>query len=129
MPRVRPSENITYLIEIHFNEKKIEEDGEYSYENVYNTVCKTFTERGFGYFHNETGPLLIYDRGEKTDYSLMWRIMLNLYDTNWFRRYVSGYYYYDFNEVDSNGLCEPEDILYEAEQYDRKHGKINEKNP
>jgi virulence-associated protein VapD len=111
MTRVRPSENITYLIEIHFNEKKIVEDGEYSYEDVYNTVRDVFFEKGFGYICNETGSLFIYDRGDKTDYGVMWRTIFDLYETDWFKKFVDGYYYYDFDDEDNDGTCEADNMM------------------
>jgi hypothetical protein len=112
MTRVRPREDITYLIEIHFNEKKIEEDGEYSYEDVYTTVCDIFLKKGLNYFHNKTGPLLIYDRGEETDYGIMWRTIFDLYETDWFKKFVDGYYYYDFEDEDNDGSsCQSDNLM------------------
>ena len=110
MLKERPLPEMGYIIEIGLNKEQIESDGEYSYNSIIECIIEPFKQYGFkNMMYN--GSLLIYDDRHEDCFSLICGTAVDLYDCEWLRKYLTTYYYYDYNTYDEDGFYDDENLL------------------
>ena len=115
-----PEKNL--MIEIGFNQEKLDEEGEYTYEAMCNATLKPYFKENFKVMYMTNGNLIIYDGTDDEDLGALMRITFKLYDAEWFKKYLSELKFYNAYEATADTPFPYEDMLVEIPIADRMYG-------
>ena len=106
-----------FKVEILLDEEKIKEKGEYTPESIYKTIRKKFERFGLQEVPTEDNTIVYRDRGNSKDYGGMWRVILDLYEADWCKPYLTKCIWYSDEEY-GNGELYSEDVLENFSKHD-----------
>ena len=110
-----------FKVEILLDEEKIIRDDKYEPQAVYNCIRDSFAQFNLPEQKTEKPYHLIFtDKDRKTDYGALWRVILDLYEMDWFKRYIRKYTWY-------NGKDTPEDILNDLQDSQKQNDSSSDK--
>lgn len=104
-----------FKVEILIDEEKVIKDDKYEPQDMYDCIRKMFKRFDLSEIKTDKPYHFIFtDKGRKQDYGALWRVILDLYDKNWFKRYTLKYTWYNIR----NYTCE--DIMSEFDNFEVK---------
>ena len=101
-----------YKVKILLDEAKIDEVGEYSIENIRNTIISNFTKVHLPQIKTDDNSLVFRTINDDREYGVMWSLIMDLYKRDWFRPYLLKYEWYSNREND-DGSWYKEDLIEE----------------
>lgn len=98
--------------EIRLSKGKIQKDGRYTAESLYEAIDKVFSKYGFGKIILKDGTIAYTGNGNPADYGTFGMIITGLKDKAWFVNNLDKWLWYNSDDgVDDNDFS-VEDILF-----------------
>lgn len=101
-----------YKVEILLDEEKIKKIGEFKVENILKAILTDFENVHLPRIETTDGSLVFRTVNDDYDYGVMWSLIMDLYQEDWFRPYLLKYNWYSDREND-DGSWYMEDLLQE----------------
>lgn len=98
-----PELKFKYKVEIVIDEEKVINDDIYDPKEMYEFIRNMFKRFDLAEIKTDKPYYLIFaDKGRNRDYGALWRVILDLYDMDWFKNYAVKYFWHN----KSNGSIE-----------------------